>query len=162
VRRRILKRSFALQQQLLEALVRGKGIDYGGGPAASKSAKKSSKDRRRPKRRALGDGGRNSSKDMFGQLSLAPLGDSLTLAVFVAPSTVVLRRVFPTTVCEKMFGEELGPGNEPCGGWNQPVLLKTPSLEPPVGDKGNSTSGRSLSPSSPPTSLGCTSWMVVA
>ena len=44
---------------------------------------------------------------------------------------------FPTAVCEKMFGEELGPGNEPCEGWNQPVLLKTPSLEPPVGDKCN-------------------------
>ena len=38
-----------------------KDIDFGGGPAAPKNAK-SSKDRRRPKRRALGDGGRNSSK----------------------------------------------------------------------------------------------------
>jgi hypothetical protein len=51
----------------------GKDIDYGGGSAAPKNAKKNSKDRRRPKRRALGDGGRNSSKEMFGQLSLAPL-----------------------------------------------------------------------------------------
>jgi hypothetical protein len=112
-------------------------IDFGEGSAASKSAKKSSKDRRKPKRRTLGSGGRNSSKEVFGQLSLAPLGDSLALEVFVAPSTVELRRIFPTTVCEEMFGEELGPGNEPCEGWNQPVLLKTPSLEPPVGDKCN-------------------------
>jgi hypothetical protein len=36
-----------------------------------------------------------------------------------------------------VFGEELGPGNELCEGWNQPVLLRTPSLEPPVGDKCN-------------------------
>jgi hypothetical protein len=49
----------------------------------------------------------------------------------------VLRRFFPTAVCEEVFGEELGPGNESCEGWNQPVLLKTPSLEPPVGDKCN-------------------------
>ena len=45
--------------------------------------------------------------------------------------------IFSTSVCEKMFGEELGPGNEPCEGWNQPVLLTTPSLEPPVSDKCN-------------------------
>jgi hypothetical protein len=51
---------------------------------------------------------------------------------------MVLRRTFPTAVCEKMFGEKLGPGNEPCEGWNQPVLLKTPRrLEPPVGNKCN-------------------------
>ena len=99
--------------------------------------KKISKERRRPKRRTMGSGGRDSSKELFGQLLFAPLGDSLTLEVFVAPSTMELRRIFPTSVCEKMFGEELGPGNEPCEGWNQPVLLKTPSLEPPVGDKCN-------------------------
>jgi hypothetical protein len=50
---------------------------------------------------------------------------------------MVLRRIFPTAVCEKVFGEELGPGNEPCEGWNQPVLLRTPSLGPPVGNKCN-------------------------
>jgi hypothetical protein len=94
----------------------GKDVDYGGGSAAPQKAKKSSKDRRKPKRRPLGGGGRNSSKEMFGQLTFAPLGDSLTLEVFVAPSTVELRRVFSTTVCVKMFGEELGPGNEPCEG----------------------------------------------
>lgn len=65
------------------------------------------------------------------------MGDSLTPEVFVAPSLMVLRRIFPTAVCEKMFGEELGPGNEPCEGWNQPVLLRSPSLEPPVGNKCN-------------------------
>ena len=37
-------------------------IDFGGGPAASKSAKKLSKERRKPKRRILGSGGRDSSK----------------------------------------------------------------------------------------------------
>jgi hypothetical protein len=30
-----------------------------------------------------------------------------------------LRRFFSTSVCEKMSGEELGPGNEPCEGWNR-------------------------------------------
>jgi hypothetical protein len=74
---------------------------------------------------------------MFGQLLFTPLGDSLTLEDFAAPSPVELRRVFPTAVCMKMFGEELGPGNEPCEGWNQPVVLETPSLEPPVGNKCN-------------------------
>jgi hypothetical protein len=94
----------------------GENINYGGGPAAVQKAKELSKDRRRPKRVPGSGGGRNSSKKMFGQLLFAPLGDSLTLEDFVAPSTVELRRVFPTTVCTKMFGEELGPGNEPCEG----------------------------------------------
>ena len=84
-------------------------IDFGEGSAASKSAKKISKERRKPKRRTMGSGGRDSSKELFGQLLFAPLGDSLTLEVFVAPSTIMeLRRIFPTSVCEKMFGEELG------------------------------------------------------
>jgi hypothetical protein len=72
---------------------------------------------------------------MFGQLLSAPLGNALILEEFVAPSTVELRRVFPTMVCVKTFGEELGPGNEPCGGWNQPLIFETPNLESPVGNK---------------------------
>ena len=72
---------------------------------------------------------------MFGQLLFAPLGNALILEDFVAPSTVELRRVFPTMVCVKMFGEELGPGNEPCEDWNQPLILETPNLEAPVASK---------------------------
>jgi hypothetical protein len=72
---------------------------------------------------------------MFGQLLIAPLGSALTLEIFVAPSPVLLRQVFTTEVCVKMFGEELGPGNGPCEGWNQSVVLETPGLEPPVGNK---------------------------
>jgi hypothetical protein len=117
----------------------GENIDYGGGSAASRRAKKRSKDRRKPKRvPGNAGGGRDSAKEVFGQLLFAPLGDSLTLEDFVAPSTVELRRVFPAIVCVKMSGEELGPGNEaPCEGWNQPVVLETPSLGPPVGNKCN-------------------------
>jgi hypothetical protein len=115
----------------------GEDIDYDRGLAASRKAKKRSKDRRKPRRVPGNGGGRDSAKEMFGQLLFAPLGDSLTLEDFVAPSTLELRRVFPTTVCVKMFGEELGPGNEPCEGWNQPVVLEAPSLEPPVGNKCN-------------------------
>jgi hypothetical protein len=61
----------------------------------------------------------------------------MSLEVFVSPSAVLLRQVFPTMVCVQMFDEELGPGNELCAGWNQPVLLATPSLEAPVSDKCN-------------------------
>jgi hypothetical protein len=124
----------------------GENIDYGGGPAAPRKAKKRSKDRRKPRRVPGNGGGRDSAKEMFGQLLFAPSGNSLTLEDFVAPSTVELRRVFPTIVCEKMFGEELGPGNEPCEGWNQPVVLETPSLEPPVGNKCNSHEWEELIP----------------
>jgi hypothetical protein len=74
---------------------------------------------------------------MFGQLLVAPLGSALTPEIFVAPSPVVLRQVFTTGVCVKMLGEELGPGNELCEGWNQPVVLETPCLEPPVSSKCN-------------------------
>jgi hypothetical protein len=64
-------------------------IDFGEGSAAPKNAKKLSKERRRPKRRILGSGGRrDSSKELFGPLALAPLGDSLTPEVFVAPSFI--------------------------------------------------------------------------
>ena len=65
------------------------------------------------------------------------MGNALTLEIFVAPSPVVLRQVFTTDVCVKMFGEELGPGNELREGWNQPVVLETPCLEPPVSSKCN-------------------------
>ena len=118
--------------------------EAGPGPQrAARRAKKLFKDRRKPKRRinakrVLGSGeGRNSSKEMFGQLLFAPLGNALTLEQFVAPSTAELRQVFLTTVCcVKMFGEgELGPGNEPCEGWNQPLVLETPNFEPPVSNK---------------------------
>jgi hypothetical protein len=68
---------------------------------------------------------------MFGQLLIAPLGNALALDTFVAPSSVLLRQVLTTEVCVKMSGEELGPGNELCEGWNQPVILATPCLEPP-------------------------------
>jgi hypothetical protein len=71
---------------------------------------------------------------------------ALTLEAFAAPSTVVLRQVFPTAVCVKMFGEELGPGNERCEGWNQPVVLETPCLEPPVGNKCNCHEWEELAP----------------
>jgi hypothetical protein len=59
---------------------------------------------------------------MFGQLLVAPLGSALTPETFVAPSSVLLRQVFTTEVCVKMFGEELGPrqravrGMEPASG----------------------------------------------
>jgi hypothetical protein len=88
---------------------------------------------RKPKRHGLYCGGRDSSKEMFGHLLVAPLGNALTPETFVAPSPVLLRQVFTTDVCVKMFGEELGPGNELCEEWNQPVALETPCLEPPVG-----------------------------
>jgi hypothetical protein len=65
------------------------------------------------------------------------VGNALTLEIFVVPSPVVLRQVFTTDVCVKMFGEELGPGNELCEGWNQPVVLETPCLEPPVSSRCN-------------------------
>ena len=55
----------------------GENVDHGGGPAAARRAKKLSKDRRRPKRVPGSGGGRNSSKEMFGQLLFAPLGGSL-------------------------------------------------------------------------------------
>jgi hypothetical protein len=75
-------------------------VDYGKGSASSQKAKKDSKERRKPKRRHLGSGGRDSSKGMFGQLLIAPLGNALTLEIFVAPSPVLLRQVFTTEVCQ--------------------------------------------------------------
>jgi hypothetical protein len=65
------------------------------------------------KHRRLGRDGRDSSsKEMFRQLLIVPLGSALTLETFVAPSSVLLRQVFTTEVCVKMFGEELGPGRQ--------------------------------------------------
>jgi hypothetical protein len=115
-------------------------VDYGMGSASSQKAKKYSKNRRKPKFKSggsLGDSGHDSTKEMFGQLLMAPMGAALALEVFVAPSDVTLRRVFTTQVCVKMFDEELGPGNDMCAGWNQPLILETPSLEPAVSGKCN-------------------------
>ena len=48
--------------------------------------------------------GRGSSKEMFGQLLIAPLGSALTPETFVASSSVLLRQVLTTEVCVKMSG----------------------------------------------------------
>jgi hypothetical protein len=74
--RRALPRTYALVQQLGEVSGRmsttAEGLRHRA--AASQKAKKRSKDRRRPKaHRRMGGGGRDSAKEMFGQLLFAPL-----------------------------------------------------------------------------------------
>jgi hypothetical protein len=103
-------------------------IDFGEGPASSKGAKKSSKERRRPKRRVLGSGGRDSSKELFGPLTPAPLGDSLILEVFVAPALMaVLRRFFPTAVCEECSAKSWAPVMNRARGGTSPCCSRLPA-----------------------------------
>jgi hypothetical protein len=116
-------------------------VDYGKGPAASQKAKQDSKERRKPKHRRMGSGGRDSSKDITSNVRVAfdcPLGQCSNPRDFRCP----LPRIAAASLYYgglrqgvRRRAGPLGPGNELYEGWNQPVVLETPGLEPPVSNK---------------------------
>ena len=112
-------------------------ISYGGGSAAAQKAKKKSAERRRHRkgRQPLPDADANQA--LFGALTMAPLAQVFKDGGTQPPTADEVALVFTPIVAQHLIGDPVGPGGQPCDGFNQPLLLEFPLLEPPLSSKCN-------------------------
>jgi hypothetical protein len=112
-------------------------IDFGGGSAAAQKAKKKSAERRRHRKGRQPPPGAGAGKPLFGALTMAPLAQVFKDGDTQPPTAADVALVFTPTVAQHLFGDPVGPGGQPCDGFNQPLLLEFPLLEPPLSSKCN-------------------------
>jgi hypothetical protein len=118
-------------------------IDFGGGSASAKKAKKKSKERRRhktgrqpPPPRALALASHSSGRSPWLR-SLARSSLQRWRLPFQPPTADEVVLVFTPITAQHLFGDPVGPGGQTSDGFNQPILLEFPSLDPPVTSKCN-------------------------
>jgi hypothetical protein len=113
-------------------------IDFGGGSAAAKKAKKGSSARRKPRKgRQSPRPGADDGMPLFGELTMAPLVQVFKDGGSKPPAEADIALVFTPVVLQHLLGDPVGPGGLPCAGFNQPLLLELPLLEPRLNSKCN-------------------------
>ena len=73
----------------------------------------------------------DAGQPLFGALTLAPLAQVFKDGGTKTPTADEVVLVFTPLVAQHLFGDPVGPGGQSCDGFNQPLLLEFPSLEPP-------------------------------
>ena len=112
-------------------------INFGEGTAAAQKAQKKSKERRKHRKGRQPPPGADASMPLFGALTMAPLAQVLKDGGTQPPTADEVALVFTPIVAQHLFGDPVGPGGQTSDGFNQPILLEFPALDPPVTSKCN-------------------------